>query len=108
MASTCTHNNPARLVQCLQAVKLEPLWSTAQNVFRHIASTELSQQANDAVVDEVLGHKHPGKDFFGPESSGSLVRPTPVAQAVEDWANQMQLRVVRLNKAVLGGSYAQS
>jgi hypothetical protein len=78
------------------------------NVFRHLASTELSARLSDAVVDEVLGHKHPGRDWWGPESSGSMPELGVMASVIEAWADKMDVRVVKLDPRVFEGVYRAS
>jgi hypothetical protein len=74
-------------------------------VFRHLASTELSATLSDAVVDEVLGHKHPGRDWWGSESAGSFTQLTVMAAIIEQWAGRMGLRTAQLDERVFGGFY---
>lgn len=96
---------PARWQQAIDELGLSESWTTPGNVFRHLASTALSASLSDAVVDEVLGHKHPGKDWWASESAGSLTELTVLAPIIEDWAERMGLRVIKLDDRVFGGFY---
>jgi len=99
---------PAKHQQCVDELGLSQVWTTVANVFRHMASTELSQFLSDAVVDEVLGHKHPSRDWWGAESSGSMAELAMMASVIEGWAERMGLRVVTLDPRVFGGFYRAS
>jgi hypothetical protein len=96
---------PGRWQRAIDEFGLGEVWTMAGNVFRHLASTELSASLSDAVVDEVLGHKHPGRDWWGSESAGSFTQLTVMTPIIEDWAQRMGLRVVTLDERVFGGFY---
>ncbi|SOB74606.1 hypothetical protein SAMN04488490_0095 [Marinobacter sp. LV10R510-11A] len=96
---------PGRWQRAIDELGLGEVWTMAGNVFRHLASTELSASLSDAVVDEVLGHKHPGRDWWGSESAGSFTQLTVMTPIIEDWAQRMGLRVVTLDERVFGGFY---
>ena len=99
---------PAKWQSCMDDLGLSHMWTTATNVFRHIASSELSRSMSDAVVDEVLGHKHPGRDWWGSESSGSMPELGVMASVIEAWADKMDVRVVKLDPRVFEGVYRAS
>lgn len=99
---------PAKHQRCVADLGLSQVWRAPANVVRHMASTELSQTLSDAVVDEVLGHKHPGKDWWGTESSGSMAELEVMASVIETWAERMGLRVAKLDPRVFGGFYRAS
>jgi len=91
--------------RAINELGLSEIWSMTGNVFRHLASTELSATLSDAVVDEVLGHKHPGRDWWGSESAGSFTQLTVMAAIIEQWAGRMGLRTAQLDERVFGGFY---
>jgi len=100
-----TRMTPGPWQRAINELGLSEIWSMTGNVFRHLASTELSASLSDAVVDEVLGHKHPGRDWWGSESAGSFRALTVMAPIIEEWAQRMGLRVIELDDRVFGGFY---
>ena len=96
---------PGRWQRAIDELGLGEIWTMVGNVFRHLVSTELSATLSDAVVDEVLGHKHPGRDWWGSESAGSLPQLTVMGPIIEEWAGRMGLRAVQLDGRVFGGFY---
>ena len=96
---------PGRWQRAIDELGLGEIWTMVGNVFRHLVSTELSATLSDAVVDEVLGHKHPGRDWWGSESAGSLPQLTVMGPIIEEWAGRMGLRTAQLDERVFGGFY---
>lgn len=102
---TVSRMTPARWWRAIETLGLSETWTTAGNVFRHLASTELSATMSDSVVDEVLGHKNPGRDWWGSESAGRITSLRVMVPVIESWAQRMGLRAVALDERAFGGFY---
>ena len=91
--------------ECLQSLALDHTFESPLNLFRHIASSELSNTLSDAGVDECLGHKHPGRDYWGLESSGLARDLQLLIEHINDWISRAGVRVVDLPKHLFEGFY---
>ena len=99
---------PAKWQRAIDDLGLNALWTQPGNVFRHVGSTELSATLSDAVVNEALGHKHPGRDWWGSESAGTLEDLTVTKPFIEQWAMEMGLSPLQLEHDVFEGRYDPS
>lgn len=99
---------PGRWKRAIDELGLSEIWTMAGNAFRHLASTELSTSLSDAIVDEVLGHKHPGRDWWGSESAGTFEELTVLTSIIEQWAKQLGLKTVSIDDVTFRGFYDTS
>ena len=99
---------PGRWQRAIDELGLSETWTMAGNAFRHLASTDLSASLSDAVVDEVLGHKHPGRDWWGSESAGTFEELTLLTPIIEQWAKQLGLKTVSIDDVTFRGFYVIS
>lgn len=102
---TVNRMTPGRWQRAIDELGLSKTWTMAGNAFRHLASTELTASLSDAVVDEVLGHKHPGRDWWGSESAGTFEELTVMTPIIEQWAEQMGLKIVSIDHVAFRGFY---
>ena len=105
---TVNRLTPGRWQRAIDELGLSETWTMAGNAFRHLASTELSASLSDALVDEVLGHKHPGRDWWGSESAGTFEELTVMTSIIEKWANQLGLKAVNIDHVAFRGFYVIS
>jgi hypothetical protein len=105
---TVNRLTPGRWQRAIDELGLSETWTMAGNAFRHLASTELSTSLSDALVDEVLGHKHPGRDWWGSESAGTFEELTVMTTIIEKWANQLGLKAVNIDQVAFRGFYVIS
>jgi hypothetical protein len=93
------------LGKCLETFGFEKHYPQARNVIRHMGSTRLSCWLNDAIVNEAMGHEHPGMDYFGKESSGSVQGYQAVAKRINQWVTTIELVVYKIDPDGFKGDY---
>ena len=67
-----------------------------RNSNRHRLATLSRKHYPESVWLELIGHKHPGADRFGPESAASVTECHLPERFLEQWIEQSEWRVIGL------------
>ena len=97
---------PKRLQTCLNTLGFQSLFPHPANLFRHVASTELSKQCSDALVEEALGHKHVGREYWSPLSSANPKHLRALIPMIEQWVSDMDVKPIDIKIKIFEGVYA--
>ena len=97
----------AGLTTTLDSLNLSKHWPDhiKRNIFRHVASTELPPVISDSCINETLGHKHPGMDYWGLESSAAACEYQNIFTHAKNLLREIKFKQVSMDDRLLHGKH---